>query len=290
MMTYELFAKHPEVLERYRWRFRHVLVDEYQDTSPAQQSLLKALVMGLPSTRSCAVGSDVGVVDAPAGAGVGLERHPGLGVSLFCAGDEDQHIYGWRGTTTDHLHRHEDFPGAVRCALAQTHRLPVHLLRSATGLMRAGGLVPLLNRRMRTKQHTAGAVVRAQGLWNSREEGKWVAMEACKMNREQGISYGDMAVIARTAYNTRELEESLAARGIPYTVEGGSSFFSKPEVQAPLALLALCTNPQDDAAFRRFVSLRSQTRLLGWATPSAMRTVGELAVSDGVSYAEGVRL
>lgn len=53
-----------------------------------------------------------------------------------------------------------------------------------------------------------------------------------------------MAVIARTAYNTRELEESLAARGIPYTVEGGSSFFSRPEVQAPLALLALCANPQ----------------------------------------------
>lgn len=57
-------------------------------------------------------------------------------------------------------------------------------------------------------------------------------------------SYKDMAVIARTAYNTRELEESLAARGIPYTVEGGSSFFSRPEVQAPLALLALCANPQ----------------------------------------------
>lgn len=57
-------------------------------------------------------------------------------------------------------------------------------------------------------------------------------------------SYKDMAVIARTAYNTRELEESLAARGIPYTVEGGSSFFTRPEVQAPLALLALCANPQ----------------------------------------------
>ncbi|CAM9265174.1 unnamed protein product, partial [Scytosiphon promiscuus] len=291
MMTTELFTKHPEVLERYRWRFRHVLVDEYQDTSPAQQRLLKALVLGLPSTRSFTPGSNVGMAQPLTGAGDALEGHPGLGVSLFCAGDEDQHIYGWRGTTTDHLHRfEEDFPGAVRCALAQTHRLPVHLLRSATGLMRAGGLVPLLNRRMRTKQHTPGAVVRAQGLWNSREEGKWVAMEACKMNREQGISYSDMAVIARTAYNTRELEESLAARGIPYTVEGGSSFFSRPEVQAPLALLALCANPQDDAAFRRGVSLRSHTRLLGWATPSAMRTVGELAVSEGVSYAEGVRL
>lgn len=193
-------------------------------------------------------------------------------------------------------------------------------------------------------------------------------------------------MIARTAYNTRELEESLAARGVPYTVEGGSSFFSRPEVQAPLALLALCANPQvttyvmitfstvnddlcsclgrprrrtgmcrlglsrlcpfevpvlltkifrcwrgsaccsncsvngwmwsrlklpafpvnlsvpfvsypllfslekDDAAFRRFVSLRSRTRLLHWATPAAMRGIGELAVAEGVSYAEGVRL
>lgn len=57
-------------------------------------------------------------------------------------------------------------------------------------------------------------------------------------------SYKDMAVIARTAYNTRELEESLVARGVPYNVEGGSSFFSRPEVQAPIALLALCLNPQ----------------------------------------------
>lgn len=197
-------------------------------------------------------------------------------------------------------------------------------------------------------------------------------------------------MIARTAYNTRELEESLAARGIPYTVEGGSSFFSRPEVQAPLALLALCANPQaradvtvvfilsiltntrlccvhrprrgtdrsvplwtclactcrkgsqgrlnqlvllmhtsrpqggkasiccrglslwyplpvslavsllpspvfvgvpqDDAAFRQLVSLRSRTRLLDWATPAAMRGIGELAVAEGVSYAEGVRL
>lgn len=60
-------------------------------------------------------------------------------------------------------------------------------------------------------------------------------------------SYKDMAVIARTAYNTRELEESLAARGIPYTVEGGSSFFSRPELEAPLALLALCAKPQVNA-------------------------------------------
>lgn len=57
-------------------------------------------------------------------------------------------------------------------------------------------------------------------------------------------SYGDMAVLTRTAYNTRELEESLASRGVPYTVEGGSCFFSRPEVRAPLALLALCATPQ----------------------------------------------
>ncbi|CAM9118917.1 unnamed protein product [Ectocarpus fasciculatus] len=310
LMATELFTRHPEVLERYRWRFRHVLVDEYQDTSPAQQRLLKALVSGVPSKRRAASATVTSVSPDPAvaigeggngecfdaggtGNSEGLEHHQhhqGLGVTLFCAGDEDQHIYGWRGTTVDHLHRHEDFPGAVRCALTETHRLPVHVLRSATGLMRAGGLVPLLNRRMRTKQHTPGAVVRAQGLWNSREEGKWVALEASKMNREQGISYKDMAVIARTAYNTRELEEALAARGVPYTVEGGSSFFSRCEVQAPLALLALCANPQDDEAFRRFISLRSKTRLLDWATPSTMRGVGELAVADGVSYAEGVRL
>ncbi|CAM9374781.1 unnamed protein product [Ectocarpus sp. 4 AP-2014] len=312
LMATELFTRHPEVLERYRWRFRHVLVDEYQDTSPAQQRLLKALVSGVPSKRRAASATPASVSPDPAvtmgeggydecfdaagtGKSEGLEHHQGLGVSLFCAGDEDQHIYGWRGTTVDHLHRHvssfeEDFPGAVRCALTETHRLPVHVLRSATGLMRAGGLVPLLNRRMRTKQHTPGAVVRAQGLWNSREEGKWVALEARKMNREQGISYKDMAVIARTAFNTRELEEALAARGVPYTVEGGSSFFSRGEVQAPLALLALCANPQDDEAFRRFISLRSKTRLLDWATPSTMRGVGELAVADGVSYAEGVRL
>ncbi|CBJ30041.1 DNA helicase II [Ectocarpus siliculosus] len=308
LMVTELFTRHPEVLERYRWRFRHVLVDEYQDTSPAQQRLLKALVSGVPSKRRAASATPASISPDPAvaigeggdgecfgaagtGKSEGLEHHQGLGVSLFCAGDEDQHIYGWRGTTVDHLHRfEEDFPGAVRCALTETHRLPVHVLRSATGLMRAGGLVPLLNRRMRTKQHTPGAVVRAQGLWNSREEGKWVALEASKMNREQGISYKDMAVIARTAYNTRELEEALAARGVPYTVEGGSSFFSRGEVQAPLALLALCANPQDDEAFRRFISLRSKTRLLDWATPSTMRGVGELAVADGVSYAEGVRL
>eukprot|EP00752_Nemacystus_decipiens_P009008 g8041.t1 len=309
MMATDLFTRHPEVLERYRWRLRHILVDEYQDTSPAQQRLLQALVKGVPSARSAArhnptsestpsststpasaASPEIGAGKG-AGAAEGLEKHPGLGVSLFCAGDEDQHIYGWRGTTVDHLHRfEEDFPGAVRCALTETHRLPVHLLRSATGLMRAGGLVPLLNRRMRTKQRSPGAVVRAQGLWNSREEGKWVSMEACKINREQGISYKDMAVIARTAYNTRELEESLAARGIPYTVEGGSSFFSRPEVQAPLALLALCANPQDDAAFRQFFALRSQTRLLDWATPAAMRGIGELAVAEGVSFAEGVRL
>ncbi|CAM9959301.1 unnamed protein product, partial [Laminaria digitata] len=118
----DLFVRHPEVLERYRWRLRHVLVDEYQDTSPAQQRLLKALVLGTPSAageksappatsldptrRGGAGGEGGGGGGGGGGKGEGGGGHPGLGVSLFCTGDEDQHIYGWRGTTVDHLHRH----------------------------------------------------------------------------------------------------------------------------------------------------------------------------------------
>lgn len=79
-------------------------------------------------------------------------------------------------------------------------------------------------------------------------------------------SYKDMAVISRTAFNTRELEESLAARGVPYTVEGGSSFFSRSEVQAPLALLALCANPQ--------VSLSYCNRAVGWMDFTASYYLG----------------
>ncbi|CAB1103049.1 unnamed protein product [Ectocarpus sp. CCAP 1310/34] len=298
LMATELFTRHPEVLERYRWRFRHVLVDEYQDTSPAQQRLLKALVSGVPSKRRASSATPASISPDPAvamsegedgecfdaagtGKGEGLEHHQGLGVSLFCAGDEDQHIYGWRGTTVDHLHRHVRgrFSGGREVRLDGDP--PPTRARAA---VRDG---PHASRRARAPSQPTDE---DQAAHARREEGKWVALEASKMNREQGISYKDMAVIARTAYNTRELEEALAARGVPYTVEGGSSFFSRGEVQAPLALLALCANPQDDEAFRRFISLRSKTRLLDWATPSTMRGVGELAVADGVSYAEGVRL
>ncbi|CAM9253829.1 unnamed protein product [Choristocarpus tenellus] len=120
LLALDLFTKRPDVLARYRWRLQHILVDEFQDTSTTQHRLLKALVLGTTPTQISGGGTPPHGQGVDSRANPGVENGllsvkpmvnnrenpiPGLGVCLFCAGDEDQHIYSWRGATTKHLHR-----------------------------------------------------------------------------------------------------------------------------------------------------------------------------------------
>lgn len=236
-----LFQQHNDVLIEYQNRFRYILVDEYQDTNVAQYLWLRLLAQ---SHRN-----------------------------ICCVGDDDQSIYGWRGAEVGNILRFEhDFPGAQVIRLEQNYRSTAHILGAAHGIIEHNH--GRLGKQLWTETD-GGEKVKVRGLWDAEEEARWVGEEVEALQRK-GTSLGQMAVLVRAGFQTREFEERFITLGLPYRVVGGPRFYERQEIRDALAYLRVLVSPEDDLAFERIVNVPK--RGIGAATIQqlyvAARTLG----------------
>jgi len=213
----ELFE---EVRERWRRTFRHVLVDEYQDTNHAQYRLLQLLT------------SEHG--------------------NLMVVGDEDQSIYGFRHADIRNILDFErDFPEAAVVKLEQNYRSTQTILSSANAVVER-------NRERRPKrlwtEIAGGEPVQLSELSDEHEEARWVAGEIERLGEEAGVRREDVAVFYRTNAMSRVLEDTLVRFEVPYQVIGGTKFYERAEVKDAVAYLSLLVNPADLVSFTRVVN------------------------------------
>ncbi|HUY08981.1 MAG TPA: UvrD-helicase domain-containing protein [Candidatus Dormibacteraeota bacterium] len=240
----ELLQQSEEARTRYRHRFDHVLVDEYQDTNRAQYLLLRDLV----------------------------EEHRRITV----VGDPDQSVYSWRGADIRNiLEFQRDYPDALVIPLEQNYRSTKAILAAAQSVIRENS--ERVEKDLWTEGADGTAVVVAQ-LYDEREEAAAVAREALRLVDEGDCDFGDMAILYRTNAQSRALEETLLRAGMPYRLVGGVRFYQRREVKDVLAYLRLLAHPRDRLAFERVVNVPK--RGVGAQSLSElMRAAGERRVS-----------
>ena len=210
-----LWKNHPEVLDDYRGRFIHVLVDEYQDTNKVQYDWMKLLA----------------------------SSHGNLCV----VGDDDQSIYSWRGARLDNILRFkEDFPAAQVLRLEQNYRSSANILRAASQLIshNSGRMIKTL-----WTEGEAGSRLQYYLAEDGADEARFVAAEVASLCKDGG--FGRVAVLVRTSHQTRVLEEAMNYRSIPYKVVGGLRFMDRAEIRDAVAYLRLTYLSRDDLAFER---------------------------------------
>jgi DNA helicase-2/ATP-dependent DNA helicase PcrA len=216
-----LFAKFPDRLAYWQRRFEHVLVDEFQDTNPAQYRLVKLLA--------------------------GEHRN------LCVVGDDDQAIYGWRGADPRHMLTFQrDFAGATLVKLEHNYRSTQVILDAANGVIAENP--ERLGKTLFTTQPGGDPVVMLTAA-DERDEAQWLADEFARLAAESDVAYEGMAVLYRTNAQSRPMEEAFRYRGIPYRLVGALSFYERREVKDLLAYLRLLANPADDEAFLRVVNV-----------------------------------
>ena len=218
--TVELFRQHPEVLEQYQRRFRHVMVDEYQDTNRVQNELVLML---------CAQHGNVCVV-----------------------GDGDQSIYRFRGADMRNILEFENaFPDVTVVLLEQNYRSSQTILDAANAVITNN-----LGRRPKELWTDAGpgeAIVRYHADDES-DEAQWIAQKIMHLH-DAGHAWGDCAVFYRTNAQSRVIEEYLMRVGIPYKVVGGTRFYDRREIKDALAYLKATVNPADEVAVKRVINV-----------------------------------
>ena len=244
LLTLKLFREHPVVLEKYRERFRYIMVDEYQDTNRVQYDFIKLLA--------------------------GERRN------LCVVGDDDQSIYGWRGANLGNILDFEkDFPGTVTVRLEQNYRSFGHILKAANGVI-------INNRRRMEKslwtERGDGPKVNILKAVDTEGEAEWVADRISMIKFERNIPYEDFAVIYRANIFSKPFEEAMRRQRIPYSVVGGTSYFEHKEIKDLAAYLKIIANPSDDLSLLRAAS--APKRGLG---PSALSALSDFARSNSLS-------
>ena len=225
--TVHLFGAFPEVADSYRRRFRHILVDEYQDTNPAQYALIKAL----------------------AGDGAGGPT----GAELTVVGDADQSIYAFRGATVRNIVEFEkDFPNADTILLEQNYRSTQNILDAANAVIANND-----DRREKKLWTSEGSGEQIVG-WvaeNEQGEARFIVDRIDDLIDDEKYTYGDFAVFYRTNAQSRAIEDALVRSGIPYKVVGGTRFYERKEIKDALAYLRVVANPDDDVNLRRILNV-----------------------------------
>ncbi|WP_114964428.1 ATP-dependent helicase [Alkalilacustris brevis] len=249
-----IFQTHPDVLEQYQRRFRHILVDEYQDTNVAQYLWLRLLA--------------------------GAHRN------ICCVGDDDQSIYGWRGAEVGNILRFEqDFPGAQVVRLEQNYRSTPHILAAAGSLIAANA--GRLGKTLWTEAE-GGERVRLVGHWDGEEEARWIGeeIEALQRGTRGHTPFGldQMAILVRASHQMRAFEDRFLSIGLPYRVIGGPRFYERMEIRDAMAYFRLAVSPGDDLAFERVVN--TPKRGLGDKAQQKIQTAARAA---DVPLTEGAR-
>ncbi len=226
MKAVELFQRHPEVKARYRSRFRHVLVDEYQDTNHAQYVLVRELV--------------------------GTERDGFPPAELCVVGDADQSIYAFRGATIRNiLQFEEDYPSARTILLEQNYRSTQNILSAANAVITNNASRKAKN--LWTDSGAGSAIVTYEAD-DERDEAEFVMSEIRSLQND-GISQpGETAIFYRTNNQSRPFEEVFMRNAIPYKVVGGVRFYERKEVRDLLAYLRVLANPYDEISLRRIIN------------------------------------
>ena len=249
--TVRVFTTHPEIAAYYRKRFRHVLIDEYQDTNHAQYVLISTLVGTGPDA------SELSVV-----------------------GDSDQSIYAFRGATIRNIEEFErDYPQARTILLEQNYRSTQNILSAANAVISH-------NDGRREKKlwtdHGAGAKITGYVADNEHDEARFIATEIDALF-DMGVGYGDIAVMYRTNNSSRAIEEVFIRTGIPYKVVGGTRFYERKEIRDLIAYLRVLDNPTDEISLRRIIN--TPRRGIG---DRAIATVNLYAENFGMSFADAL--
>ncbi|MFC9996121.1 DNA helicase PcrA [Nocardia sp. NPDC127526] len=268
--TVALLQRHPQVAEYYRRRFRHVLVDEYQDTNHAQYVLVRELV---GHHRGSTWGED----DIPVAVD---DRVPPS--ELCVVGDADQSIYAFRGATIRNIEEFErDFPDAETILLEQNYRSTQHILTAANAVISR-------NEGRREKKLWTdsgdGDLITGYVADNEHDEASFVAREIDKLVDQGDANYNDVAVFYRTNNNSRALEEIFIRMGLPYKVVGGVRFYERKEVRDIVAYLRVLENPDDAVSLRRV--LNTPRRGIG---DRAEACVAVHAEQRGIGFARALR-
>jgi DNA helicase-2/ATP-dependent DNA helicase PcrA len=249
MLCVSLWQQHPDVLALFHRRFRHLLVDEYQDTNVAQYLWLRLLAQGTEDV--CGVG------------------------------DDDQSIYGWRGAEVGNILRFEkDFPNATIVRLERNYRSTPHILAAASHLIshNEGRLGKTLWTELKE-----GERISLRGVWDGDEEARQVGEEIEALQRDKH-PLSQIAILVRAGFQTREFEERFITMGLPYRVIGGPRFYERQEIRDAMAYCRVTVQPDDDLAFERIYN--TPRRGLG---ESALRMLRIIQRANKVSLFEATR-
>ncbi|MFJ4344948.1 DNA helicase II [Pseudomonas sp. NPDC089401] len=231
----DLWRDHPGLLEHYQRRFRHLLVDEFQDTNAVQYAWLRLLA----------------------------GKHGG---SLMAVGDDDQSIYGWRGAKIENIHQYTaDFPDAEMIRLEQNYRSTGGILKAANALIANNS--GRLGKELWTDMGE-GEPLTLYAAYNEHDEARYV-VETIESLIKQGNARSDIAILYRSNAQSRVLEEALLRERIPYRIYGGQRFFERAEIKNAMAYLRLIEGRGNDAALERVINV--PPRGIGEKTVEAIR-------------------
>src|SRR6185503_17536230 len=221
VQTVHLFRDHDDAKQRWSGRFRHVLVDEFQDTNLAQWELVRMLT----------------------------EEHR----NVLVVGDQDQSVYKFRGADYRNIVRFEEaFPEATIIVLEQNYRSTQRILDAANAV--------IANNAARKPKHlwteqVGGELLTQYQAEDEHDEASFVAQEVQRLVDREHTSFGDVAVFYRTNAQSRVIEEALVRNGLPYRVVGGVKFYDRREVKDALAYLRALVNPDDEVSWKRIVNV-----------------------------------
>ncbi|KAM9861491.1 ATP-dependent helicase [Leucobacter sp. BZR 635] len=272
--TVQLFRAHPDVAAIYQRRFRHILVDEYQDTNHAQYSLIRELTKNVEPAEVSRLVPPVRERELD-----GLGRIPGA--SLTVVGDSDQSIYAFRGADIRNIVEFDrDFGGAEVVKLEQNYRSTQNILSAANAVI--GNNFDRQDKKLWTSEGDGEKIVGFTG-YSQHDEARFVAEEIEDLHRD-GMAYGDIAVFYRTNSQTRALEELLIRSAIPYRVLGGTKFYDRAEIKDAMAYLTTIANPFDPIAWSRM--LGTPKRGVG---PMAEAHLANFQEAEGVTFHEAMQ-
>jgi len=231
----DLWQKRPDVLQHYRSRFQNILVDEFQDTNSIQYEWIKILA--------------------------------GETGRVFAVGDDDQSIYGWRGAKIENIHQYgRDFKPFETYRLEQNYRSTGNILNAANGLI--ANNTERLGKELWTED-ADGELIQVYSAFNEIDEANYI-VDSIQARINEGYKRSECAILYRSNAQSRVLEESLIASGMPYRVYGGLRFFDRQEIRDVLAYLRLMLNRNDAPAFERIIN--TPTRGIGNKTLEVVRT------------------
>ncbi|MFL0565523.1 ATP-dependent helicase [Microbacterium sp. 179-I 1D1 NHS] len=272
--TVYLFRAFPHVADVYRKRFRHVLVDEYQDTNHAQYALIHELTRPVVGKAGDAFSSGGMMIFEP-------DEVPEIeGASLTVVGDSDQSIYAFRGADIRNISEFErDFPGAKVVLLEQNYRSTQNILSAANAVI--GHNFDRKDKKLWTDVGDGDPIIGFTG-YSQHDEAQFVADEVEALHRK-GVDYSQVAVFYRTNSQSRALEEIFIRSAVPYKIMGGTKFYDRAEIKDAMAYLIAVANPADEMAVRRI--LNRPRRGIGDVTETA---IARYAASEGITFRDAL--